>query len=110
MSLEKLIKLTLANKALTRMANKHLVENWWPKPTIKPLAEKYWGDKWRNVNSGCMHKYECRSFSAIGFHSGEDNGGLPSLWCLGYGETPEQAYDAWCRVFNVWNKQEDWVK
>lgn len=109
MSIDDLIALTRNRNR--PMFNKHLVENWWPKPTIKPLAEIFWGNKWQNVNSGCMHKYECRSFSAIGFQTSKNQvEGLPSLICLAYGETPEQAYDKWCEVFNSWNKQKDWVK
>jgi hypothetical protein len=92
------------------MPHSTLVKSWWPKPVIKPLPEKYWGDKWQNVNSGCMHKYRCTSFSAIGFQTKEKNPNGPSQVCLGYGETPEQAYDQWCEVFNVWNNEGDWVR
>lgn len=90
-----------------------LVQGWWPKPKIRTIPEKYWGSKWSN-NSGILHKYECFSFSHIGFHSGgyrgeQTNPNLPGNVCLAYGETPEQAYDRWCEVFNVWNKKEQWV-
>lgn len=113
MSLEDLIKLA-GGTGPRRMPNAKLVKDWWPKPTIRTIPEKYWGDKWSN-NRGILHKYECFSFSHIGFHSGGYRGvqtdpSLPGNVCLAYGETPEQAYDQWCSVFKVWNDKEDWVK
>lgn len=101
----------LADRA---MPNKRLVQDWWPSPIIKPLPESLWGDKWSNVGSGgLLHKYECSSFSAMGFHHENERNqmdGLPKCKCLAYGETPEQAYNRWCEVFNSWNKKEEWVK
>jgi hypothetical protein len=113
MSLEDLIKLA-GGTGPRRMPNAKLVKDWWPKPTIRTIPEKYWGDKWSN-NRGILHKYECFSFSHVGFHSGGYRGvqtdpNLPGNVCLAYGETPEQAYDQWCSVFKVWNDKEDWVK
>lgn len=103
MSLEKLI-------ALEKKRGYILVKAWWPKPTIKPIPERLWGDKWRNVNSRCMHKFKCYSFSSIGFHTSErQKEGLPGNLCMAYGETPQGAYDRWCEIFNVWNKKEEWL-
>lgn len=115
MSLEKLIQLARKERGIKPyMPHAKLVKKWWPKPKIRILEEKYWGDKWSN-HRGIIRKYECLSFSAIGFHSGGYRGvqtdpTLPGNVCLAYGETPEQAYDQWCEIFNVWNKKEDWVK
>lgn len=101
----------IPDKLLRGTVSKRLAKDWWPKPVIRPIPERFWGNKWQNVNSGCMHKYECSSFSVIGFHTNKKQvEGLPSLKCLAYGETPEQAYDKWCEIFNVWNRKEDWVK
>lgn len=102
--------LLLAGKSRRIMPHKKLVKDWWPKPSIRTIPEKYWGDKWSN-NRGILHKYECFSFSRIGFHTNRvQKPGLPLNKCLAYGETPEQAYDQWCVIFNVWNDKEDWVK
>lgn len=93
------------------MPHAKLVKSWWPKPKIAAVPEHLWGDRWTNVNSGCMHKFVCYSFSAMGFHPRDPiTPGVPECECLAYGESPEQAYDKWCDIFNVWNKEEDWVK
>lgn len=91
--------------------SKFLVKEWWPKPKIKSVPKKFWGSRWINLSTGCLHKYECYSFSSTGFYTSEEQlEGLPSLKCMSYGETPEQAYTNWCRLFAVWNKEEDWIK
>lgn len=93
-----------------RLLNQRLVQDWWPKPTIKQHPKKYWGTKWTNGDS-ILHKYTCRSFSSIGFTTREQQvDGLPNLLCFAHGESPEQAYDQWCELFNAWNKKEQWVK
>ena len=91
--------------------NKKLVQSWWSKPSIRVVPERYWGTRQQNANSGCLHKYECSSFSSIGFHTNKvQKQGLPKLKCLAYGETPEQAYNSWCYIFSVWNEEKDWLK
>ena len=92
------------------MPHASLVKPWWPKPVIKAQPEKYWGTKWTN-GTGLLHKYVCTSFSSIGFYTRKTQiEGLPSLECFTYGESPEEAYDRWCELFNVWNKEEEWVE
>ncbi len=111
MMTEKLVRhLELLNRT-PHLLNRRFVQAWWPKPTLRPIEEKYWGDRLRNVGSGGrLHKWECISFSAIGFHTNEKQvDGKPNLKALAYGETPQQAYDAWCEVFKAWNKEEDWI-
>lgn len=95
------------------MRNMHLVQDWWPKPKIRIIDKMYWGTKHSN-NRGILHKFECWSFSTIGFHSGgyrgvQDDPHLPDAVCLAYGESPEQAYDHWCEIFKSWNEKEEWV-
>lgn len=115
MDIEALIELARKKgRYKTFIRNKHLVKDWWPKPQIRIIDEMYWGTKHTN-NRGILHKYECFSFSRIGFGSGgyrgkQTNPNLPENICLAYGETPEEAYDHWCEIFNAWNDTEDWVK
>lgn len=105
MSLEKLIK----PRTDKYTPNLRFVKSWWPKPRLRPIQEKYWGNKWSN-NNGILHKWECTSFSAIGFCTNKkQKEGLPKLECMGYGETPQQAYNNWCELFKVWNKETDWI-
>lgn len=114
MSFEQLIeKARKARGVKPYMRNANLVQMWWPMPKIRIIHRKHWGEKCRN-NGGILHKYECFSFSHVGFHSGgyrgeQTNPKLPGNICLAYGETPEQAYDKWCEIFNVWNDKEYWV-
>lgn len=114
MSLERLIELARGKRPWVSR-NAKMVKEWWPKPTIRTVPKQFWGDRWTNANSGCEHRFECYSFSRIGFHSGgyrgeQPNPKLPGNVCLAYGETPQQAYDKWCEIFKVWNDKEDWVK
>lgn len=108
MSISELV--CLAGRVYRYMPNKKLVKEWWPKPLIKQHPKKYWGTKWTN-GDGILHKYTCRSFSTIGFITKEQQvEGLPKQLCFAHGESPEQAYDRWCELFNSWNKKEEWVK
>ena len=95
-------------------ARNKLVKDWWPKPKIIALPKEQWGNRWQHPNSNCEHRFECFSFSHMGFHSGGYRGeqsekGKPENICLAYGETPTQAYNSWCKIFEVWNKEEDWL-
>lgn len=78
--------------------NAKLVEDWWPKPKIILTKNKHWP------------KYTCYSFSTIGFHPRDPIvKGVPEGECMVYGDTPSEAYNKWCEIFNVWNKKEEWV-
>lgn len=116
MTIEELIALVRKRRGVKPpMPNARYVKEWWPKPKIRALPPEQWGDRWMNVNSKCLHKFECFSFSATGFHAGGYRGEqtdphLPGNVCLAYGETPEEAYNQWCSIFDVWNNKEDWVK
>lgn len=95
-------------------AKNKLVEDWWPKPKIIALPKSKWGKRWEHPNSNCEHRFECFSFSKIGFHSGgyrgkQTNPRKPENVCLAYGESPKEAYDNWCKVFKSWNTKSDWI-
>lgn len=112
MSLEALMEAARQRMGIRRsMPHAAKVKAWWPKPNIVKQPEKYWGDRWQNVNSKCRHIYRCESHSAIGFGTRKINPVAtgPEHWCFAYGETPEHAYDKWCELFNVWNKEGDWT-
>jgi len=114
MTFEELIeKARKARGEKPRMYNSKLVQEWWPTPKIRIIDEQSWGDRHSN-NGGVLSKFECFSFSRIGFGDGgyrgvQSNPKLPGNVCLAYGESPEQAYDKWCEIFNVWNYMEDWT-
>lgn len=115
MNLEELLEAIAREKRIRGevpvMPHAKLVKDWWPKPKIRPLPKPLWGNRWQNTNSAYLHKYECWSFSEIGFNPRDPViDGIPQAECVAYGETPNQAYDTWCQVFNSWNKKEDWIK